>query len=296
MKLTGLHLLLTYQCTLECSHCFVWGSPWQRGVMSLEDIRMILDQAEDLGMVRSIYFEGGEPFLYYAILLKAVQEAASRGFQVGIVTNAYWANHAGDALEALKPFAGLVQDLSVSSDLYHSDELLSIQARNASKAAEAYKISSGIITIARPEVEAQTSSGQLSHGEGAVMYRGRASTELAGQAPHQPWDQLTACPHEDLAEPGRVHLDPMGYVHVCQGICAGNFFQHTLAEICRHDQPQAHPIRGPLLRGGPAELVREYDLPHADSYADACHLCYESRRLLRERFPEELAPDPMYGV
>jgi hypothetical protein len=35
---------------------------------------------------------------------------------------------------------------------------------------------------------------------------------------------------------------------------------------------------------------------HAASYADACHLCYEARRSLRERFPEVLLPDQMYGV
>ncbi len=29
MKLTGLHLLLTYKCIYECDHCFVWGSPRQ---------------------------------------------------------------------------------------------------------------------------------------------------------------------------------------------------------------------------------------------------------------------------
>ena len=34
MKLSGLHLLLTCQCTFECDHCFVWGSPWQSGVMT----------------------------------------------------------------------------------------------------------------------------------------------------------------------------------------------------------------------------------------------------------------------
>jgi molybdenum cofactor biosynthesis enzyme MoaA len=39
MRLTGLHLLLTYQCTLECGHCFTWGSPWQSGTMTLQDIR-----------------------------------------------------------------------------------------------------------------------------------------------------------------------------------------------------------------------------------------------------------------
>jgi MoaA/NifB/PqqE/SkfB family radical SAM enzyme len=85
MKLTGLHLLLTYQCTLQCDHCFVLGSPWQSGTMTLKIIGEILKQGKDLGTVKSIYFEGGEPFLYYAVLLKGVQQAAQMDFRVGIV-------------------------------------------------------------------------------------------------------------------------------------------------------------------------------------------------------------------
>jgi hypothetical protein len=57
-----------------------------------------------------------------------------------------------------------------------------------------------------------------------------------------------------------------------------------------------HPIVGPLLAGGPAEIVRRYDVPHQEGYADHCHLCYESRCALRERFPEVLTPDQMYGA
>ena len=38
MKLEGLHILLTYQCTYECDHCFVWGSPWQTGTLTFEQI------------------------------------------------------------------------------------------------------------------------------------------------------------------------------------------------------------------------------------------------------------------
>ena len=106
MKLSGLHLLLTYQCTLACDHCFVWGSPWQRGVMTLEDIHRILAQAEETGTIKTICFEGGEPFLYYATLLKAVQEVVRRGFAAGIVSNAYWATSEADSLSALRPFAG----------------------------------------------------------------------------------------------------------------------------------------------------------------------------------------------
>jgi hypothetical protein len=35
---------------------------------------------------------------------------------------------------------------------------------------------------------------------------------------------------------------------------------------------------------------------HEESYADACHLCYQARCALRARFPEILTPDQMYGV
>jgi Radical SAM superfamily len=296
MQLTGLHLLLTYQCTLECDHCFVWGSPRQSGVMSLADIRLILDQASRLDALRSIYFEGGEPFLYYATLLRAIREAAGRGYEIGIVTNAYWATSEEDAYEALKPFAGLVRDLSVSSDLFHCSRPLSLQAQNAAAAAGRLGIPCGVISIAQPAVEAAASQGQLPQGEDKIMYRGRAALKLSGSASHHPWEQFDECPYEDLRDPGRLHLDPWGYVHICQGISLGNIHQAPLAEICAAYDPDSHPITASLLRGGPAELVRHYGLPHADAYADACHLCYESRRQLRSRFTELLAPDPMYGL
>ena len=115
MKLTGLHLLLTYQCNLECDHCFVWGGQWQEGTMTLPQIRNILQQAKALGTVSTIYFEGGEPSLYYATMLKGIQEAVSIGFNVGIVSNGYWAISEEDALAWLAPFRGLINDLSIRS-------------------------------------------------------------------------------------------------------------------------------------------------------------------------------------
>src|SRR5271157_696526 len=124
MKLSGLHILLTFQCTRQCEHCFVWGSPHQRGLLALEQIKQVLDQAKDAG-VEWIYFEGGEPFIYYDVLVQGVLLAAEMGFTVGIVSNAYWAVSVRRAAELLQPFAGCLSDLTVSSDLYHGDELLS---------------------------------------------------------------------------------------------------------------------------------------------------------------------------
>jgi len=297
MELSGLHLLLTYQCNRECDHCFVWGGPEQDGVMTLECMREILKQAKDLGTIEWIYFEGGEPFLYYVPLLRGVQLAARLGFQVGLVSDAYWATAMEDALAWLRPFSELVQDLSISSDLYHWDEKVSQQARNACAAAEELGIPIGVISIAEPEMARDVAQiGKLPVGESAVMYRGRAAQKLVSRAKLHLWTEFTQCPHEDLREPGRAHIDPFGNLHLCQGISVGNVFRTPLSEICKTYDPDSHPITGPLLKGGPAELVRQFGLPHMETYADACHLCYEVRSILRSSFPDILGPDQMYGL
>jgi MoaA/NifB/PqqE/SkfB family radical SAM enzyme len=294
VKLSGLHILLTYQCTFECDHCFVWGSPWQSGTLTLTQITDILGQAKDADM-EWIYFEGGEPFLYYALMVKGAQMAKQMGFHVGVVSNAYWAHTLEDALEWLKPLT-MLEDLSVSSDLFHYNEMMSKNAKNAVAAAGQLGISVGVISVCQPEDKNATSTHGTIEGGGAnVLYRGRASKKLVPRAALHPYQQFTECPHEDLRDPGRTHLDPLGNLHICQGIVIGNLFEKPLKEICEGYDADAHPVCGPLLNGGPLALVEEYQLPHEENYADACHLCYTARLQLRERFPAILAPNQMYG-
>lgn len=256
--------------------------------MTLTSVREILRQADVLGTIQSIYVEGGEPFLYYPILRSTVEEAAHRSFQTGIVTNAYWATDVEDALAWLRPLADHTRDISISSDLYHYDEMLSRHARNAQSAASQLDIPISTISVAQPEeVEAALAS---------LMVRGRAAEKLATRVPHRPWTAFTECPYEDLRDPGRLHVDPLGHVHLCQGLTLGNLFRTPLVEICATYDPDAHPIVGPLLCGGPAELARRYHLTPEKTYADACHLCYQTRLALRHRFPAILTPNQMYGA
>jgi organic radical activating enzyme len=283
--LSELHLLLTYRCNFSCSHCFVWGGPSQTGTMTMAGVERILDEAQALGSIRRIYFEGGEPFIYYALLLAGVRMARERGFEVGIVSNAYWATSERDALEWLRPLANDVVDLSVSSDVYHGGPGADRPAI-ARRVAERLGIPAGTIAVAAP--------GEDSANQSPVRYRGRAA-QLVDRVPTSDWDTFTTCPWEDLHAPGRVHVDSFGYLHICQGISIGNLFERPLREIMQAFDPQTHPIVAPLLAGGPAELVRRYSLAHKDGYADHCHLCFAARGALRERFPEQLAPDQMYG-
>jgi hypothetical protein len=296
MKLTSLHLLLTYVCNFECEHCFVWGSPRQTGTMTLQGIHDILRQGLELGSIESIYFEGGEPFLFYPVLARGVQDAARQSLRTGAITNCYWATDVADAIEWLRGFDGALHELWVSSDRYHASEELSPEVRHAMQAARELGISCMTLSVAQPGEMGLAAKGQLPEGKSGVMYRGRAIRKLAPEAPQHPWAEFTTCPHEDLREPGRVHVDPFGNLHLCQGLSIGNLFRMPLRDICAAYDPDAHPVVGPLLRGGPAGLVQQYGLEHHPTYADACHACYDARLALRERFPDVLTPDGMYGV
>jgi len=298
MVLKGVHFLLTYRCDSECNHCFVWGSPKSKGVFTLEGIRNILAKAKKLGTVTYVSIEGGEPFLYYPIMVKAVRVAVSLGFAVEVLSNCYWASCPEDALEWLRPIAeaGDVK-LSLSSDPYHGESWISDEVRNAVKAARTLNLKASILAVkySNARIPCPNEVEGVNVGLGELMYRGRAVLELAQEAGKKPWKEFIRCPYENLANPGRVHIDPLGYVHVCQGISIGNAWQKPFSHTIQEYSPFNNPILEPLINGGPAALVEKFNLPHGDQYADACHLCYEARCMLRERYPDVLAPDQMYG-
>jgi len=128
------------------------------------------------------------------------------------------------------------------------------------------------------------------------MYRGRAAEKLVEEASRKAWNEFRECPYEDLVNPKRVHVDPLGYVHVCQGLTIGNAWQSSFSEIIRSYDHSNHPIIQPLVEGGPAALAEKFGVSQQEEYADACHLCYMVRLALREQFPEWLTPDQMYGI
>jgi hypothetical protein len=294
--LRGLHFLLTYNCPFECDHCFLYCGPAAEGTFTLAQIRAALDEAAGLGTVEFIFFEGGEPFLYYPVMVEGIKMARARGFKTGVVTNGYWATAREDALLWLGPLreAG-TDELSVSDDAYHHGEDTETPAKVALAAAGELRLAADSICIDEPSVEFGVEKGEPVIKGGAVL-RGRAVEKLTAGLPTRPWDKLVECPHEDLRTPGRVHLDAFGHVHLCQGLSMGNMWETPLSRLVEGYEPAAHPICGPLLRGGPAELVRAYGLELRGEYVDECHLCFLARKALVDKFPEFLAPRQVYGL
>ena len=297
MSINEIDFLLTYKCNLECDHCFVFGSPEAKGVMKIVDIRKILREAKKVRSVDWIYFEGGEPVLYYPILLWGLREARKLGFKTGFITNAYWATSLEDAREWLKPISKIgISDAIVSNDLFHYGENEENLSEYASQAARELGIPVSNISITQPK---EYGIGKEWKGkpitDGGVLFKGRSAEKLVADLPRRPWQELNKCLDEDFSNQKRVHIDPFGYVHVCQGIVMGNIRETPMSKLFGAFDPYKHPICEPLLSGGPAELARRYHVDHEEGYVDECHLCYSTRLKLRTMFPNLLVPDQMYG-
>ena len=297
--LTGIHILLTLKCTNECDHCFLHCGPSREATFTIEQVRILIEQIKELGTVSIVYFEGGEPFLFYPLLLEGLRMVRAAGFEAGIVTNGYWATSVEDGLHWLRPIRDLgIVDFSVSDDEFHRLDKTDRKAEFAREAAQRLGIPSGAICIEAPSASVQPSDdnrGKLLIG-GGVLFKGRAAEKLTAGLPLRHCEELTTCPHEDLLSPERVHVDAYGNVHLCQGLSMGNIWEKPLPDLVRNYDAYKHPIVGPLLRGGPIALAKERGLAMSDCYVDECHLCYTARKVLLSRFPQHLAPKEAYGL
>lgn len=254
---------------------------------------------DKIGTIEWVYFEGGEPFLYYPLMVEGVRLGREKGCKVGVVSNAYWATAVEDAGLWLKPLhEQRIDDLSLSDDEFHYDDSEDSPAKRALAAARRMGMDADSICIEGPLVcaspDPEAPKGEPIVG-GGVMFRGRAVEKLTGGLPRRPIESFTSCPHEELENPSRVHIDSFGHVHVCQGISMGNLWQTPLSRLVKDYKPLSHPICGPLIRGGPDQLAKEYGIDLPDDFVDECHYCYEVRKALIDRFPDYLAPRQVYG-
>ena len=96
-------LILSYTCSAECLHCMYACSPkWTADWISEEDLERILSQLagkiepspsgpETISLNHGLHFTGGEPFLNYSLLCRAVELAEEIAIPSTFVeTNCFW--------------------------------------------------------------------------------------------------------------------------------------------------------------------------------------------------------------
>lgn len=297
--LTGVHFLLSMTCNYECDHCFLYCSPRTRGTFTSEQLSEVFRQMDKIDSINSVYFEGGEPFLFYPVLLHGLNLAAQKGYSRGVVSNGYWANSKEDARLWLSPLAEIgVNNLSVSDDALHHGTEQGVRTKWVKKVADELGMPSSAICLEPPDLnrakESKNDRGEPIVG-GDIRFRGRAVDKLVKDLPRVDGSGFNSCPDEDFTNPGRVHLDPFGNVHLCQGIIMGNIWKTPLDKLIKEYDVNSHPICSRLHEGGPLKLAQEYGYHDQEGFVDPCHMCYETRKSILNDHPASLGPAMVYG-
>lgn len=297
--ISGIHFLLTYRCTFECEHCFLYCSPHSPGTFTINQIQKTLDEAEKMNTIDWIFFEGGEPLLYYPLLLEGIRRAKNLGFKVGLVTNAYPLQTPEDAILWLEPFKTLeIDSLSISIDEYHYDNIDENPGQIAYETALKLQLPVQTIEIKQPKSSRESDDNSRKGQpivDGGPQFRGRAADFLACKTQLKSPESYTECPYEELVSPNRVHVDAFGSVHICQGILIGNMWKEPLSELIQGYNVKTHPVCSPLHKGGPLELAKAMEVTPDEGYADACHFCFSVRRQKLAILEGYLGPAQVYG-
>lgn len=281
MRINGLHFLVTYKCNSQCAHCFLSCGPKRKGKFEFADTKKLIDDAAGIPSISYFVFEGGEPFLYPSLLKRVTKYANNMGYWTGILSNGFWARTKEIGIKTLVPLkeAGL-REIGISTDEFHQKTIQLKNAKNAVKAAKKLGIDSYLMKTGKKNV--------ICRGRGAKICTGKPS----------PWQKLTHC-QENLDDPSRVHIGPVGSVHLCQALLIGeDARKKPLKDILENHLKDPNVIVRQLLKNGPAGLAlfaQKHGFKPKDSYVQGCQLCFEARRFLCDYFPDILSPLENYN-
>ena len=320
MPLTGVDLLLTYQCTSRCHHCLYRAGSHHQDLMSEQQFHAILESLEGFPL-RWIMLFGGEPLLFQDQLYQWINTISKRFPSVnrGIITNGFWAKTAEDRRQILRKLsaAGLTH-LSLSYDSFHArfvnPEYIQ-RILNELKTDDFQKVTIDSYFLfgenAQNDYNYKTNGllEQLNIPSFVVLQKfnvltvGRMADHLQGNSTLYTFDDSPCkVPYwlgSSLAQLSTIEIDSAGYVTLCPGITIGNMHQMPLHEIISSYNPIQHPIIHALTStgiGGLIQLAQEHNVKISTlKVSSSCHACYILRRALLDIFPNYLAPRHLYG-
>lgn len=158
-------MMLTRRCNIRCRHCCVDALPAsaREGDMLARDVDDWVQQAVQEPKVTYLSLTGGEPFLVYPLLRRAIDRAAGQGLPAGVVTSGFWATSRAAARRKLTPFArwDRLFSLSLSVDRFHQEYVPLERVKNAIVAAHELGIEQVKVKLSYLGASAADSQEQL---------------------------------------------------------------------------------------------------------------------------------------
>lgn len=323
-------LILSYQCTAACRHCMYGCSPkWPGDWISEPDLEAVLNRLagkiqpspwgkDNVSLNHGLHFTGGEPFLNFDLLLKAVEMAEGLGIPSTFVeTNCFWCHSDQVTREKLKKLkdTGLKGILVSVNPFYaeyvpleRSERCIRISREVFGKNVMVYQLEYlqrfkrlGIRgRIALEDYLERTKEENLAENV-ELFLMGRAARRLRDfYSPYPAQDFFqTACVPSFLRN-WHNHFDNFGNIlpGYCGGISLGSWKEMDTL-IGEGIDLETHPLLGFFIHKDMEGLFQyAQDFGYQESpqgYVSKCDLCLDIRSFLasRENF-EELRPKAFY--
>lgn len=323
--------MLSYKCTAACRHCMYACSPtWDADWISEADLMRGLAQLaphiapgpwgpETISLNHGLHFTGGEPFMNFPLLLRAVEMAHELGIpSLFVETNGYWCRDdeiARERLNALR--AAGCRGILVSVNPFYAEYVPFERTERCIRAsgevfgrnvmvyqAEYYARFKELGVQGRMSLDEyqQRAGGERLAERVELFLMGRAARRLRDLYPTYPARRFFGQPcRPHFLRGWHNHFDNYGHLVAgyCGGISLGSWFD--LDELIEEGiDLDEHPVLGYLVAEDIAGLLHfgrglGYE-PPSSGYLSKCDLCLDLRTYLvaRNGFAE-LVPRAFYA-
>ncbi len=323
-------LLLSYQCNAECRHCMYGCSPkWRGDWISSEDLRKILSGLassirpspwgpQTVSLNYGLHFTGGEPFLNFGLLLKAVEIAHELKIPSTFVeTNCYWCRNdevTREKLELLKkhglkgilisvnpffleyvPFERTERGIRISKEVLGNNVMVyqrEYYGRFKKMGIKGKFLLDNYLKLAK--------EGDLAKNV-ELFFMGRGAYKLRGFYSQYPADSFFGQPcRPAFLRSWHNHWDNYGnYLPgYCGGISLGDC--KNLKKLLEEGiDLEKHPVLSFLTAQdfkGLFQFAKDFGYRESpEGYLSKCHLCLDLRKhLVSQKEFEELTPKEFY--
>jgi MoaA/NifB/PqqE/SkfB family radical SAM enzyme len=289
LQFNALVLIPSDHCNITCRHCAPECGPKLKHAWDVEMLRQcITDAAKIPGLMKSVHFAGGEPFLYFTQMLELCRHAQKNGFVGTLVTNGFWGKNKERAKGMFTKLveAGLVR-VELSTDVFHQEHLPMGVIRSAIEVLKelGIAISLRVITTKKHPVDETICQLSLDLIDGIeimgspVVPTGRALTAIASDEYYLSETGAIGCCDMML----NLTVRPDGGVFPCcagseqnPSLALGNIRELLIDVIVRNAERNLMVKR--LVHSGPASffpILAQAGLAHKidSQYTNICHLC-----------------------
>ena len=323
-------VFLSYRCNSRCRYCMYACSPdWSPDWISEEDLTRVLSQlsgkikpspygSDRVSLNYGLHFTGGEPFLNFDLLLKAVEIANELEIPSTFVeTNCYWCVNDEITREKLMLLKSKgLRGILISVNPFYLEYIPFSRTERAIRISR--EVFKGNVMVYQVEYYFQFKElgikGILPFDEYLKMVKpgdiqkrvelfltGRAAYKLKDFYPKYPANYFLDKPCQPpFLRNWHNHID--NYSNYLPGYCGGLSLgdARKLNLICKEGvDADSHPILR-FLAAGDFEGLFQFATKdfgyeeRSEGYVSKCHLCLDMRKHLAKEGFEELTPKEFY--